>query len=195
MLDNRQAFDELAVIVGVLWKQDNRVGSVTSTSIIRLADNNVEFAYMTRKMSQYHATSHHLPLIASQRGDRRICILTVWVRGSRNPVFATVKYIVFAIQSLCHLETQVLSTHFQMSYLLLFHLERAQVKLTVASDDATSGSVMVKADRILASIRGSNHCFFCSSVPYLANSSMLPVSGAYVLWHHLSNPFGYKTLM
>lgn len=61
MLDNRQAFDELAVIVGVLWKQDNRVGSVTSTSIIRLSDNNVEFAYMTRKMSQYHATSHHLP--------------------------------------------------------------------------------------------------------------------------------------
>lgn len=48
----------------------------------------------------------------------------------------------------------------------------------VASLDATSGSVMRKAERILPSSRGASHCFFCASLPYLASTSMLPVSGA-----------------
>ena len=48
----------------------------------------------------------------------------------------------------------------------------------LASDDATWGSVMRKADRISPSIRGLSHCAFCASLPYLASTSMLPVSGA-----------------
>src|SRR3954464_15023428 len=50
--------------------------------------------------------------------------------------------------------------------------------MLVASLDATSGSVIRKAERILPCSRGSSHCFFCASLPYLANTSMLPVSGA-----------------
>jgi hypothetical protein len=30
----------------------------------------------------------------------------------------------------------------------------------------------------LPSSRGASHCFFCASLPYLASTSMLPVSGA-----------------
>ena len=48
----------------------------------------------------------------------------------------------------------------------------------VASDDATSGSVIAKADLVLPSNRGFKYLFFCSSVPYRTNTSMLPVSGA-----------------
>jgi hypothetical protein len=52
------------------------------------------------------------------------------------------------------------------------------MRMFVASLLATSGSVIKKADRILPSSNGSIHCLFCFSVPYLANTSMLPVSGA-----------------
>ena len=47
-----------------------------------------------------------------------------------------------------------------------------------ASLDATSGSVIAKAERIRPSRSGSNQVFFCSSVPNMSRSSMLPVSGA-----------------
>ena len=47
----------------------------------------------------------------------------------------------------------------------------------VASDDATSGSVIANAERIVPSRSGVSHCFFCSSVPYRSSTSMLPVSG------------------
>ena len=50
--------------------------------------------------------------------------------------------------------------------------------MLVASDEATSGSVMQNADRIVPSSNGSSHCFFCSSLPYRSRTSMLPVSGA-----------------
>ena len=48
----------------------------------------------------------------------------------------------------------------------------------VASEDATSGSVIVNALRIRASSNGSSHSLRCSSVPYFSSTSMLPVSGA-----------------
>ena len=35
----------------------------------------------------------------------------------------------------------------------------------VASDDATAGSVIANAERILPSRSGSSHCFFCSGDP------------------------------
>ena len=54
----------------------------------------------------------------------------------------------------------------------------AVASMLVASEEATSGSVMQKALRISARSRGSSHCFFCSSVPYFNSTSMLPVSGA-----------------
>ena len=53
--------------------------------------------------------------------------------------------------------------------------------MLVASEDATSGSVIAKADRISPASSGSSHRFFCSSVPNMCSSSMLPVSGAWQL--------------
>src|SRR6266403_5439526 len=48
----------------------------------------------------------------------------------------------------------------------------------VASEEATLGSVMAKAERILPSSNGWSHSFFCSGEPYRSIVSMLPVSGA-----------------
>ena len=50
--------------------------------------------------------------------------------------------------------------------------------MLVASEDATSGSVIENAERISPSSSGSNHFCCCSSVPNSDSSSMLPVSGA-----------------
>ena len=50
--------------------------------------------------------------------------------------------------------------------------------MLVASDEATCGSVMANDERMVPSSSGSSHCFFCSSVPNIASTSMLPVSGA-----------------
>src|SRR5687768_9635353 len=50
--------------------------------------------------------------------------------------------------------------------------------MLVASLEATFGSVIRNAERILPSSSGSHHCFTCSGVPYLSSVSMLPVSGA-----------------
>ena len=50
--------------------------------------------------------------------------------------------------------------------------------MLVASDEATSGSVMQNAERISPSSSGRSHCARCCSVPNSASSSMLPVSGA-----------------
>src|SRR5215469_6763729 len=52
------------------------------------------------------------------------------------------------------------------------------VEMLVASDEATSGSVMQNADRISPSSSGRSQRCFCSSVPNSASTSMLPVSGA-----------------
>ena len=52
------------------------------------------------------------------------------------------------------------------------------VSMLVASDEATCGSVIRKAERIFPSSSGSHHCLTCSAVPYLSSVSMLPVSGA-----------------
>src|SRR5665811_165886 len=51
----------------------------------------------------------------------------------------------------------------------------------VASEDATSGSVIANADRISPASNGSSHCSFCSSVPNRCKVSMFPVSGAWQL--------------
>ncbi len=48
----------------------------------------------------------------------------------------------------------------------------------VASEEATSGSVIAKQDRISPASSGCNHCFFCASLPYRTRTSILPVSGA-----------------
>ena len=53
-----------------------------------------------------------------------------------------------------------------------------RVSMFVASEVATAGSVIAKAERISPSSSGSSHCFCCSSVPSRWSSSMLPVSGA-----------------
>src|SRR5438477_3321668 len=50
--------------------------------------------------------------------------------------------------------------------------------MLVASDDATFGSVIANADRILPSSSGCSHCFLRSSLAYRSNTSMFPVSGA-----------------
>src|SRR5260370_19287367 len=48
----------------------------------------------------------------------------------------------------------------------------------VASEEATSGSVIAKHDRISPASRGFNHFSFCPGVPYRASTSIFPVSGA-----------------
>ena len=50
--------------------------------------------------------------------------------------------------------------------------------MLVASLDATSGSVMANAERIWPSSNGRSHMSFCSCVPNIVSTSMLPVSGA-----------------
>ena len=53
-----------------------------------------------------------------------------------------------------------------------------ELAILVASDDATSGSVMAKADRISPARSGGSHRSFCACVPNRRMVSMLPVSGA-----------------
>ena len=53
-----------------------------------------------------------------------------------------------------------------------------RVAMFVASEDATSGSVIENADRIRPSSSGSSQRAFCSGVPNSESSSMFPVSGA-----------------
>ena len=50
--------------------------------------------------------------------------------------------------------------------------------MLAASDDATAGSVMAKAERISPSSSGCSHCSCCSGVPNMVRISMFPVSGA-----------------
>jgi hypothetical protein len=50
--------------------------------------------------------------------------------------------------------------------------------MLVASDEATSGSVIAKAERISPSSSGRSQRSRCSSVPNWESTSMLPVSGA-----------------
>src|ERR1700736_6326165 len=53
-----------------------------------------------------------------------------------------------------------------------------RVSMLVASDEATSGSVIAKAERISPASNGSSQRSRCSTVPYRTRTSMLPVSGA-----------------
>ena len=48
----------------------------------------------------------------------------------------------------------------------------------VASEEATPGSVIPKADLISPSSNGFKYFSLCSSLPYLSRTSILPVSGA-----------------
>ncbi len=50
--------------------------------------------------------------------------------------------------------------------------------MLVASLEATSGSVMQNTERISPASRGFSHRSCCSAEPYIASTSMLPVSGA-----------------
>lgn len=47
-----------------------------------------------------------------------------------------------------------------------------------ASEEATSGSVIAKAERISPASSGSSQVLRCSSVPNSFSTSMFPVSGA-----------------
>src|SRR4029450_11418828 len=50
--------------------------------------------------------------------------------------------------------------------------------MVVAADEATFGSVIAKAERMLPSSSGCIHCFLCSSLPSRSRTSMVPGSGA-----------------
>src|SRR6516162_576885 len=50
--------------------------------------------------------------------------------------------------------------------------------MLVASDEATSGSVIQKAERISPARSGVSQRCFCASEPYFTSTSILPVSGA-----------------
>ena len=62
------------------------------------------------------------------------------------------------------------------------------VEIFVASEEATSGSVIRYAERISPARSGFNHFSFCSSLPYLSITSMFPVSGAEQLNTSPANP-------
>src|SRR6056297_1539348 len=49
--------------------------------------------------------------------------------------------------------------------------------MLVASEEATSGSVIKKAERMFPFSKGCSHFFCCSGVPYFARTSIFPVSG------------------
>ena len=53
--------------------------------------------------------------------------------------------------------------------------------MLVASEEATSGSVIAKADRSSPAISGCSHRSCCSAVPNMCSISMFPVSGAWQL--------------
>ena len=53
-----------------------------------------------------------------------------------------------------------------------------EVSMLVASELATRGSVIAKAERISPASSGVSHCSCCSGVPNMCSTSMLPVSGA-----------------
>ena len=53
-----------------------------------------------------------------------------------------------------------------------------RVEMFLASELATSGSVIANALRISPSSSGSSQRSFCSGVPNRCSTSMLPVSGA-----------------
>mmetsp|Transcript_11058 Transcript_11058/g.35035 ORF Transcript_11058/g.35035 Transcript_11058/m.35035 type:complete len:335 (-) Transcript_11058:24-1028(-) len=63
------------------------------------------------------------------------------------------------------------------------------VEMFVASEDATPGSVIAKAERISPFSKGSSHCFFCSGEPNLSRTSMFPVSGAEQFIARFAAPF------
>ena len=50
--------------------------------------------------------------------------------------------------------------------------------MLVASEDATAGSVIANADLISPLSKGLSHLSCCSSLAYLAKTSIFPVSGA-----------------
>ena len=52
------------------------------------------------------------------------------------------------------------------------------VKIFLASDDAASGSLMAKQERISPISRGSNHSLRWAGVANRLSNSILPVSGA-----------------
>ncbi len=53
-----------------------------------------------------------------------------------------------------------------------------EVAMLVASEEATSGSVIAKDERISPASSGVSQRSFCSGVPNIVSTSMLPVSGA-----------------
>src|SRR5690606_40264780 len=59
-----------------------------------------------------------------------------------------------------------------------FHVTGVQTCALPISDEATSGSVIAKHERISPLSNGISHSFFCCSEPYLTNTSIFPVSGA-----------------
>jgi hypothetical protein len=65
--------------------------------------------------------------------------------------------------------------------------------MLVASELATSGSVMAKHDLISPSSRGRSHRSFWASVANMLSNSMLPVSGAEQLM--ASGPSGLRPVI
>src|SRR6516165_5483659 len=65
--------------------------------------------------------------------------------------------------------------------------------MLVASEDATSGSVIAKQERISPASSGASHCSFCAGVAASTKVSMLPVSGAEQL--NGSAPIGERPMI
>ena len=68
--------------------------------------------------------------------------------------------------------------HFLPLIIQLSPSETIELEILVASDEATSGSVIAKQERISPLSNGLNHWSFCSCVPNSASIYIFPVSGA-----------------
>ena len=68
-----------------------------------------------------------------------------------------------------------------------------RIWMFVASELATSGSVIAKLERISPSSSGRSQRSCCSGVPNCVRTSMLPVSGALQL--HASGPIGLRPMI
>ena len=97
------------------------------------------------------------------------CCRCVSASGSVLPMTMRISQRVSAMPVIHHLRP--LMTYSSPS-------RRMTVWMLVASEEATSGSVIAYAERIFPSLSGSRYLAFCSSVPNRWKVSMFPVSGA-----------------
>lgn len=112
--------------------------------------------------------------------------------GVHRPPFSGVSRVPPSVLSRVHGNTKWTSHQHHYTYSPVASSRAISIAMLVASDDATSGSVIAKQDLILPSSKGTNHLSRCSLDPYLARTSILPVSGEVQLVAWAANSAGIE---